>query len=139
VMHMQGTPETMQRDPDYNDIVGNVKAWLAERVTAAEAAGVAREQLIVDPGIGFGKTLEHNLALMARLAEFRVIAGGVLLGASRKSWLEALSGAAPELRLPGSLAAATAGALTGADIVRVHDVAATRQAMDVANTLREFK
>ncbi|MDP6274680.1 MAG: dihydropteroate synthase [Candidatus Poseidoniia archaeon] len=139
VMHMQGTPETMQRKPDYDEVVGDVKAWLAERVAAAEAAGVAREQLIVDPGIGFGKTLEHNLALMARLAEFRVIAGGVLLGASRKSWLEALSGAAPEQRLPGSLAAATVGALAGADIVRVHDVAATRQAMDVADALRKFK
>ncbi len=106
VMHMQGTPETMQRDPDYNNVVGDVKAWLAERVAAAEAAGVAREQLIVDPGIGFGKTLEHNLTLMARLGEFRGIAGGVLLGASRKSWLKMLVGAKPEQRLPGSLAGA---------------------------------
>nr|AIF06080.1 dihydropteroate synthase (folP) [uncultured marine group II/III euryarchaeote KM3_18_H05]AIF17279.1 dihydropteroate synthase (folP) [uncultured marine group II/III euryarchaeote KM3_76_H07]AIF18420.1 dihydropteroate synthase (folP) [uncultured marine group II/III euryarchaeote KM3_82_E01] len=139
VMHMRGTPETMQREPNYDDVVGDVKAWLAERVAAAEAAGISRELLIVDPGIGFGKTLDHSLALMARLDEFRAIAGGVLLGASRKSWLAALSGAAPEQRLPGSLAAATAGALAGADIVRVHDVAATRQAIDVANALREFK
>ncbi|MDP7007378.1 MAG: dihydropteroate synthase [Candidatus Poseidoniia archaeon] len=139
VMHMRGSPETMQRDPDYDEVVTDVRTWLAERVAAAEAAGVARDQLIVDPGIGFGKTLDHNLALMARLDEFRGTAGGVLLGASRKSWLEALSGAAPEQRLSGSLAAATAGALAGADIVRVHDVVATRQAIDVANALREFK
>ena len=139
VMHMQGTPETMQRDPDYNEVVTDVKAWLAERVATAEAAGIARDQLIVDPGIGFGKTLEHNLTLMARLGEFRGIAGGVLLGASRKSWLKMLVGAKPEQRLPGSLAGAVAGALAGADIVRVHDVTATRQAIEVANALREFK
>ena len=139
VMHMQGTPETMQRDPDYDEVVVDVKAWLAERVVTAEAAGITRDHLIVDPGIGFGKTLEHNLALMAQLGEFQGIAGGVLLGASRKTWLEMLVGAEPEQRLPGSLAAAVAGALAGADIVRVHDVAATRQAIEVANALREFK
>ena len=139
VMHMQGTPETMQRDPDYNEVVTDVKAWLAERVATAEAAGITHDHLIVDPGIGFGKTLEHNLALMARLGEFQGIAGGVLLGASRKSWLEMLVGAEPEQRLPGSLAGAVAGALAGADIVRVHDVTATRQAIEVANALREFK
>ena len=139
VMHMQGTPETMQRNPDYNEIVADVKLWLAKRVAAAEEAGIMCDQLIIDPGIGFGKTLEHNLALMARLDEFKGIAGGVLLGASRKSWLEMLVGAEPEQRLPGSLAAAVAAALAGADIVRVHDVAATRQAIDVANALRKFK
>jgi len=139
VMHMQGTPKTMQRDPMYDEVVADVKVWLAERIAVAEEAGIKRDRLIVDPGIGFGKTLEHNLALMARLGEFQGIAGGVLLGASRKSWLEALSGAAPEQRLSGSLAAATAGALAGVDIVRVHDVVATRQAIDVANALREFK
>ena len=108
-------------------------------VAAAEEAGIMCDQLIIDPGIGFGKTLEHNLALMARLDEFKGIAGGVLLGASRKSWLEMLVGAEPEQRLPGSLAAAVAAALAGADIVRVHDVAATRQAIDVINALRKFK
>jgi len=123
----------------YDEVVADVKVWLAERIAVAEEAGIKRDRLIVDPGIGFGKTLEHNLALMARLGEFQGIAGGVLLGASRKSWLEALSGAAPEQRLSGSLAAATAGALAGVDIVRVHDVVATRQAIDVANALREFK
>ena len=139
VMHMQGTPETMQRNPMYDEVVANVKAWLAERIAVAEEAGIKRDRLIVDPGIGFGKTLEHNLALIAQLGEFQGIAGGVLLGASRKSWLEALAGAALEERLAGSLAAAVAGALASADIVRVHDVAATRQAIEVANALREFK
>jgi dihydropteroate synthase len=136
LMHMRGTPATMQADPAYDDVVGEVAAWLAARAAAAEAAGVATPRIIVDPGIGFGKTPAHNLALLRRSAE---ISGGrpLLVGASRKSFIAAVTGAgpagpvAPGDRLPGSLAALAAAWQSGATVVRVHDVAASRQFLDV--------
>ena len=131
LMHAQGDPRTMQDDPRYDDVVLDVYDWLEARVAACEQAGIARERIIVDPGIGFGKTLAHNLSLLSALSTFHGIGCAVLLGASRKTFIGKLLGVPPAERLPGSLAAALIGADQGAQIVRVHDVAATRQALAV--------
>lgn len=130
LMHMRGTPATMQDAPAYDDVVGEVAAWLAARAAAAEAAGIHPARITVDPGIGFGKTPGHNLAL---LRAGTAVAGGraLLVGASRKSFIGAVSGAAADERLPGSLAALAAAWRGGASVVRVHDVAASRQFLDV--------
>lgn len=130
LMHMQGTPRTMQQEPRYADVVAEVAAYLAARRLLARQAGVADGRLAVDPGIGFGKTLQHNLALLAGLP---AVAGGapLLLGASRKSFIGAVTGAVPEERLPGSLAALAAAFQGGAALVRVHDVAASVQFLEV--------
>jgi dihydropteroate synthase len=132
LMHAQGDPRTMQLDPRYDDVVLDVYDWLEARVAACEVAGIGRERLIVDPGIGFGKTLDHNLALLASLSVFHGLGCAVLLGASRKSFIGRLSGGvpAPE-RVPGSIAALLAGVAQGVQIARVHDVAAARQALAV--------
>jgi dihydropteroate synthase len=132
LMHAQGDPRTMQLDPRYDDVVLDVYDWLEARVAACEAAGIGRERIVVDPGIGFGKTLEHNLALMSALGILHGLGCPVLLGASRKSFIGRLSGGvpAPE-RMPGSVAAALIGAAQGVQILRVHDVAATRQALTI--------
>jgi len=134
IMHMQGEPRTMQASPVYADVVSEVRAFLAERAAALKAAGV--KQIILDPGIGFGKTLEHNLALIARLDELRELGYPVLLGVSRKRFIETLAGGNPEERLSGTIAACVAGAAKGADIIRVHDVAECRKAMLVADAIR---
>jgi dihydropteroate synthase len=131
LMHAQGDPRTMQLDPRYDDVVLDVYDWLEARVAACEHAGIARERLIVDPGIGFGKTLDHNLALLGALSLFHGLGCPILLGASRKSFIGKLSGAAADQRMPGSVAAALLGAAQGVQILRVHDVAATRQALAV--------
>ncbi len=132
LMHAQGDPRTMQLDPRYDDVVLDVYDWLAARVDACEAAGIARERIVVDPGIGFGKTLEHNLALLASLGILHGLGCPVLLGASRKRFIGRLCGDAPASeRMPGSVAAALMGAAQGAQFLRVHDVAATRQALTV--------
>jgi dihydropteroate synthase len=138
LMHMLGTPKTMQIAPTYDDVVLDVTDFLAARVAACEAAGIDRARIVVDPGIGFGKTLHHNLALMHALAILHSLGTPVLLGASRKSFLVKLMaevGAQPLAdRVPGSVAAALLGAAQGAQILRVHDVAATRQALAVQLT-----
>ena len=130
-MHMQGEPSTMQLAPVYRDVVGDIRGWLAARVAALQHAGVDRSRIVVDPGIGFGKTLEHNLALLARLPELAPEGVPVLVGVSRKSMLGAITGRPVGERLPGSLAAMLAAVARGARIVRVHDVAATRDALAV--------
>jgi dihydropteroate synthase len=131
-MHAQGDPRTMQLDPHYDDVVLDVYNWLEARIAACEAAGMSRERIVVDPGIGFGKTLGHNLALLSSLSIFHGFGCPVLLGASRKSFIGRLSGGAPaDRRMPGSVAAALLGATQGVQILRVHDVAATRQALAV--------
>lgn len=129
LMHMRGTPRTMQVDPRYDDVVAEVAAYLAARADAAQDAGVAAPRVLVDPGIGFGKTVAHNLALLASLP---AVAGsrGLLVGASRKSFLRGFGGSAPEDRLGGSLAALAAAYAGGASVVRVHDVAASVQFLD---------
>ena len=135
IMHMQGTPENMQTNPQYDDTVQDIKHWLEERIKAAEMAGIKRSNVIVDPGIGFGKNLKHNLEILGGLSELKDMAGGVLLGASRKSFIEFLTGAEDSDRLTGSLAAAMMGATAGVDLVRVHDVKETRKAIDTINAL----
>jgi dihydropteroate synthase len=133
LMHMQGEPRTMQADPRYGDVVTEVVGFLLARAERAMAAGVPREKIWLDPGIGFGKRLEHNLALLGGLDRFVDLGFPVLLGVSRKSFLAAIDPAASlaEARLPGSLAAALAGAQAGVAGVRVHDVAETIQALKV--------
>jgi dihydropteroate synthase len=136
LMHMQGQPGSMQADPRYDDVVGEVHEYLRERVEAALFAGLAAEQLCVDPGIGFGKTLEHNLALLRALDGFRDLDAGLLIGVSRKRFIGALTGVeAPQDRLEGSLAGAVLAAAAGADVVRVHDVRATVRALQVADAV----
>lgn len=130
LMHMGGDPRTMQRDPRYDDVTLDVLDYLEARIAACEAAGIARARIAVDPGIGFGKTLAHNLVLLARIGAFHALGAAVLLGASRKSFIaKASQGEPPDARLPGSLAAALAAVGQGAQLLRVHDVAETRQAL----------
>ena len=135
MMHMQGTPENMQKNPQYGDVVEDIKEWLEERISAAEKAGIKRSNIIVDPGIGFGKNLKHNLELLGRLNEFKGMAGGLLLGASRKSFIAMMTGNEEGDRLSGSLSAAIMGVTGGVDILRVHDVKETLSAVKTVNSL----
>lgn len=135
LMHMQGQPETMQERPHYQDPVQEVKDFLQERAEACLEAGFASEQLLLDPGFGFGKSLAHNLDLLRRLPEFAQLGYPVLVGLSRKSMLGKLLGRDLAERLPGSLALAMASAQRGAAIIRVHDVAATRDVLTVLAAL----
>ena len=136
LMHMQGQPRTMQHEPRYDDVVADVRAFLQKRIEACVAAGIARERLVLDPGIGFGKRLEHNLALLAHLPQLAGAGLPLLIGVSRKSMFQALLGRPLEQRLAGGLAMATAAILSGASIVRAHDVAETVDALKVAHALR---
>jgi dihydropteroate synthase len=130
-MHMQGDPKSMQRDPHYDDVVAEVRAFLEERLAAAHGAGIAGERLAIDPGFGFGKTLEHNLVLLRHLREFGDLGVAVVAGLSRKSALGLITGRAVDDRVHASVAAALIAVQRGAHIVRVHDVAATRDALKV--------
>ncbi len=132
LVHMQGEPRTMQVAPSYADVVAEVRAFLAARVASSLAAGLAAERLAVDPGFGFGKTLEHNLTLLRRLGELAADGVPVLVGLSRKSMLGTLTGRTAGERVYGSVALAVIAALAGARIVRAHDVAATVEALKVA-------
>ena len=130
LMHMQGEPGTMQANPTYDDAPAEVLAYLKARVAACEAAGIARERIAVDPGIGFGKTVQHNLQIIQRLGIYDGLGLPLLLGASRKSFIGAVTGEKdPQKRLAGSIAAAMAGVARGATLLRVHDVAETVQAV----------
>lgn len=131
LMHMQGTPQTMQDNPVYDDVVAEVKAFLYERIEACRAVGIDRSRLILDPGFGFGKTAEHNLELLRGLDRFAATGYPVLVGLSRKSVLGRLTGRKVTERIAASVAAAIAAVARGAAIVRVHDVAATRDALAV--------
>ncbi|MGY6547408.1 MAG: dihydropteroate synthase [Roseinatronobacter sp.] len=136
LMHAQGTPQTMQLDPRYADVTLDIYDWLCEALARAQAAGIDRDRIILDPGIGFGKTLEHNLALLQHLAVLHGLGCVMLIGASRKRFIGALSGVDEAgARLSGSVAAALHGAGQGAQILRVHDVAETRQALSVWRAL----
>jgi dihydropteroate synthase len=136
IMHMQGSPQTMQRAPHYTDVVAEVRAFFAERVLACTALGIETDRLVLDPGIGFGKTLAHNQALLANLGELTVKHLPLLVGVSRKRLIGDLTGKPVEQRLGGSLGAALAAVCAGARILRVHDVAATVDALRVFTTLR---
>ncbi len=137
LMHMQGEPRTMQADPQYGDVVAEVSDFLRQRAAACRASGIEQDRLLIDPGIGFGKRLEHNLALLAGLPALAALGWPVLVGVSRKSMFGALLGRAVDERIAGGVAAATAAVLAGASMVRAHDVAATVDAVKVAVALRE--
>lgn len=132
LMHMQGEPATMQRAPAYSLASLDVLEFLEARIAACEAAGIARERIVADPGFGFGKARRHNLEILARIALFHALGTGVMAGLSRKSFVGEVAGAAVAARLPGSLAGALHAFGQGVQILRVHDVAATRQAIALA-------
>jgi dihydropteroate synthase len=137
LMHMQGTPRTMQHQAAYRDVVAEVGRFFEDRLCRLQASGVRAEQVALDVGIGFGKTVEHNLQLLAQLERFKEWERPLLLGVSRKSFIGKITGEAdPMKRLPGSLAAATWAVLAGVHIVRAHDVAATCQALRLVETIR---
>lgn len=138
-MHMQGTPQTMQRAPRYGDVVKEISALLADRLKSLVREGVRAEQVVLDPGIGFGKTREHTLDLLGRLAELTQLGRPLLLGVSRKSFLGDLLGVGVDERLPAGLACTVWAALQGVSIFRTHDVAATAQALRMAEVLAERK
>jgi dihydropteroate synthase len=135
LMHMPGNPRTMQKDPRYDDVVDEVKSFLVGRTEAAVAAGVDEEKIWVDPGIGFGKTLEHNLELLRRLGELRDLGRQLVIGTSRKSFIGKVDGSSVENRIGGSVATAVLAAADGADVLRVHDVAQTAQALKIAEAI----
>ncbi len=135
LMHMQGEPRTMQSNPQYTDVVAEVKTFLQQRAEQCIAQGISKEQIILDPGFGFGKTLEHNIALFKHLDILQALGYPVLVGASRKSMLGEITGKAVENRLAGSLALATLATIKKAAIIRVHDVAETVDAVNVALAL----
>jgi len=137
LMHMQGTPATMQQHPCYDDVVREVRDFLAERIAAAVAAGIPRARILIDPGIGFGKTCAHNLTLLRELHVFRELGVPLLVGPSRKRFIGQVLGIdRPADRLYGTLAAVAACVLAGAECVRVHDVAAARQVADLCAAIR---
>jgi dihydropteroate synthase len=139
-MHMQGTPETMQINPAYSDVTKEVAGFFEARLQALEEAGIAGEQVMLDPGIGFGKTAEHNLELIARLDEFRVLGRPICLGVSRKGFFGKVLGRSTQDRLAASLAAACyAVGRDAAQAIRVHDVAATRDAVRLLNVLETYR
>ena len=136
LMHMQGSPETMQQDPHYADVVEEIKRFLQERMDVAISAGIDRARLIIDPGIGFGKRLPHNLDILRRLASFKDLEVPILVGLSRKSFLGEILDLPVTERLVGTIAANAIAIATGADIIRVHDVKEGRRTADVAFRLR---
>jgi dihydropteroate synthase len=135
LMHMPGSPRTMQDNPSYDDVVDDIKAFLVARVEHAVGAGIAEEQLWLDPGIGFGKTLEHNLDLLRRLGELRELGRPLVIGTSRKSFIGKVDGSTVDERIGGSLASAVLAAAEGADVLRVHDVTETAQALAVSSAI----
>ena len=135
LMHMLGTPRTMQDDPRYADVVDDVRAFLAERIEAAVAAGVDERRIWIDPGIGFGKTVEHNLELLRRLGELRELGRPIVVGTSRKRFLGTLTGREVDDRIGGTIASSVLALRAGADVLRVHDVAEAREARDVAEAI----
>jgi dihydropteroate synthase len=135
LMHMRGTPRTMQENPTYDDVVDDVRAFLAERIEFAAAQGVSEERIWVDPGIGFGKTADHNLELLRRLGELRDLGRPVVVGTSRKSFIGKLTGREVGERIGGTVASNVLALRAGADVLRVHDVAEVRQALLVAEAI----
>jgi dihydropteroate synthase len=135
LMHMLGNPRTMQDNPVYDDVVDDIKAFLAERISEAVAAGIDEERIWVDPGIGFGKTVEHNLELLRRLGELRELGRPIVVGTSRKSFIGKLTGREVDERLGGTIASNVLAAVAGADVIRGHDALELRQALDVAEVI----
>ena len=137
LMHKQGDPATMQKDPKYADVAGDVKQYLKTRVAACEIAGIERDRIAIDPGFGFGKTVEHNFSLLKRLPELAALGVPVVAGWSRKSTLGTITGRPVGERLAASLAAALLAVQHGATILRVHDVRETRDALAVMQALEK--
>ena len=135
LMHMQGTPRTMQSSPSYDDVVDDVKAFLAERIEYATGEGVAGERIWVDPGIGFGKTVEHNLELLRRLGELRDLGCPICVGTSRKSFIGKITGRDVDERLAGTIATNVLALAGGAEVFRVHDVSEVREALSLAQAV----
>jgi dihydropteroate synthase len=135
LMHMQGTPRTMQESPTYGDVVDDVRAFLAERIAVALAAGVREERIWVDPGIGFGKTPEHNLELLARLGELRALGRPIVVGTSRKSFIGGLTGREVGDRIGGTIASNVLALRAGAEMLRVHDMREMRDAVTIAEAI----
>jgi dihydropteroate synthase len=135
LMHMLGDPRTMQHDPAYDDVVDDVKAFLAERIEFATAEGVDEERIWVDPGIGFGKTVEHNLELLRRLGELADLGRPIVVGTSRKSFIGKLAGAPVDRRLGGTIASSVLAFANGAEVLRVHDVGPVREALTMAEAV----
>ncbi|WP_372972852.1 dihydropteroate synthase [Marinobacter sp.] len=136
LMHMKGAPGTMQQNPEYRHVVRDVATYLMDRVRVCEAAGIPAEKILLDPGFGFGKTLEHNLQLLTALEQLRVLGYPLLVGMSRKTMLGQITGREVSERLPASLAAATISALKGASVIRVHDVRETVDAVKVVEAVQ---
>jgi dihydropteroate synthase len=139
LMHMKGRPETMQKSPSYNDPVEEIKAFFAERIEMAISAEIPADKIIIDPGIGFGKRLEDNLAIIRGLSRFSVLGAPILVGLSRKSFLGDILNLPAEERLEGTIAANAIAILNGAGIIRVHDVKEGKRTADVARALRDVK
>lgn len=137
LMHMKGTPETMQKKPYYKDVCAEVLSFLSSRIILAEEAGIDFESIAIDPGIGFGKTLTHNVDLITKLDQLKVLGKQILLGVSRKSFIGDILNLEPAERLEGSIAAGIVGVINGANILRVHDVGSTMRAVRVVNALRK--
>ena len=132
IMHMQGTPRTMQKSPTYGDVVADISAFLGDRIAVAEKAGISADKIMIDPGIGFGKNLDHNLEILTRLRELRSLGKAIAIGVSRKSFIGKITGNPIDDRRGGSLAAAVLAVANGANVIRAHDVAETAQALQVA-------
>jgi dihydropteroate synthase len=139
LMHMQGEPRTMQKNPQYGDVVGEVLGFLAAERDACIAAGIARDAIAVDPGIGFGKLLEHNLTLLKELSRFAALNTPLLIGVSRKSLIERVLGAGADARLYGGLGLATLAVSMGANVIRTHDVGPTVEAITMASAVLQGK
>ncbi|MGP0630341.1 dihydropteroate synthase [Nitrospina sp. 32_T5] len=139
IMHMQGTPKTMQLDPQYVDCVEEVYDFLDRRITEAEFAGIPADQIMIDPGIGFGKTVRHNLELVSNLDRFASLEKPMLLGVSRKAFIGKILDLPTDERMEGSLAAAVVGVLKGARVLRVHDVRETARAIKIVEELRKYR
>lgn len=135
IMHIKGTPENMQKNPEYENVIDEIYGYLEDRTDMAVNSGIKPEKIIIDPGIGFGKTLEHNLEIINKISEFKVLGYPVMIGASRKSFIEGILGLPVGERLEGSLAAAVYSVINGADILRVHDVGETVRAVKVARSI----
>lgn len=139
LMHMQGTPKDMQVHPVYTDVIREISAFFETRIRFAEQSGISRERIVLDPGIGFGKTIDHNLEILARLDEFRSLGRPLLIGPSRKSFIGQVLGLPVEERLEGTAAAAAVGILNGASIIRVHDVRAMSRVARMVKAIERFR
>lgn len=136
IMHMQGNPRSMQKNPKYNSVIDDISAYLKLAVEKAKDSGIGRESIIIDPGIGFGKTLNHNLEILKRLKEFKSLGMPILIGTSRKAFIGKILNAKPENRLSGTIASSVNASANGANIVRVHDVKAVKEALKVLDRIK---